>query len=684
MAITATNSATVDLQRRVESLHDHLYGSSHVSTPSAIFRELSKVLYSATYAEETLQKRPAFDLEASERKSIERGKDADCQRVGGTVREWFNMMNKDWGLFGAGKEIKLSDYNIAYCAAKLNRVNFSSPDRDVLGDVIETIRAQWSKSSGGQFFTDQRVTSLAVKVLKFNPIKGDDLVDICAGTGGFLLAGLSRIQESVDESSKDDRVREIARQKIRGLEIDEELSNLANSTLAARLGISEADFVQAQDALKIDPLGVETGIGYNQHQCVATNPPFGSKIKIKKDSVLKNFELAKISNRDLKNKKSKLFKRSLDILFIEQNLNLLEPGSGRMAIVLPYQILSGPKTRYIRHWLLKNAEVEAVIDLPSDTFQPHTGTKTALFVARRRAHPLNDIQEARGSTIFMAKPEHIGHDRRGNPVYERAPDGSETDKILTDFPEIEERFEEHTVSPEDFHGDDKAFTVESDQIVEDPQLRMNALYHQPLSSDGLSVRDKRGSEKWEVRQVKDVVETIFCPGRFKRNYVDQGEHSVPFLGGTNITQFIIETDKYMDVDDPKMEDVEVQAGWILVTRSGSTGIVSSVPEAWDGYAISEHVIRIIPNTDELPSGYLQAFLRSELGQEQLGRGVFGSVIDEITPEYIGDLEIPIPTDDSLIKSISRKIQRSETARNKAIGLMRKGIDEMNELLRSRL
>ena len=128
-------------------------------------------------------------------------------------------------------------------------------------------------------------------------------------------------------------------------------------------------------------------------------------------------------------------------------------------------------------------------------------------------------------------------------------------------------------------------------------------------------------------RIQDVVDKIFYPGRFKRNYVDRYPEAVPFLGGANISQLMVTTDKWLSPNDPKLESLRVSAGWLLVTRSGSTGIVSSVPAAWEGFALSEHVIRIVPNPRKLDPAYIQAFLRSEYGQEQLSRGVFGSVID---------------------------------------------------------
>ena len=119
---------------------------------------------------------------------------------------------------------------------------------------------------------------------------------------------------------------------------------------------------------------------------------------------------------------------------------LLKPGEGRLAIVMPYQLVSGPEAAYLRYWILKECSLIAVIDLPGETFQPHTGTKTSLVVLKRRKKVLSNLKSNNDKSVFMSTPRWIGHDRRGNPVFERTPDGKISNKILTDFPDVEEDF----------------------------------------------------------------------------------------------------------------------------------------------------------------------------------------------------------------------------------------------------
>jgi hypothetical protein len=181
-------------------------------------------------------------------------------------------------------------------------------------------------------------------------------------------------------------------------------------------------------------------------------------------------------------------------------------------------------------------------------------------------------------------------------------------------------------------------------------------------------------------RLENVARGIFFPTRFKRNYVEYFPGAVPFLCGSNIGELVVTDRKWLRPDDARLPLLRVKAGWILVTRSGSTGIISMVPPAWNGYAMSEHVIRIVPDESKLDPNYLQAVLRTRLLQEQIARGVLGSVIDEITPEFLGRLEIPVPTDKRALKRIVSEIRRAEEARQMAMDSIAAAVDELNHLL----
>ena len=259
----------------------------------------------------------------------------------------------------------------------------------------------------------------------------------------------------------------------------------------------------------------QSPIKFNKHLCAASNPPFGTKITIKDPEVLKQFDLAELSSSTKDSnwevKKSRLYTRAPDILFLEQNVRLLAPGKGRLAIVLPYQILSGPQTLYIRTWLLRHTQLLAVIDLPGETFQPHTGTKTALVVVRRRKKPLVSLDEMGDDPIFMSVPRWIGHDRRGNPVYKRTSDGKLTDHTLTDFGEVEDAWEAFTTGQEFRHIHDMSFSISPNDLTKDSLLRINALFYKPTEDKQINAGSKTALRAWRKIKLQDVTRKNFIP-----------------------------------------------------------------------------------------------------------------------------------------------------------------------------
>jgi type I restriction enzyme M protein len=83
---------------------------------------------------------------------------------------------------------------------------------------------------------------------------------------------------------------------------------------------------------------------------VITNPPFGTKIPVKGEEILKQFQLG---HRQKLNKAKKRYewtselheKQPPQLLFIERCIQLLRPG-GRLGIVVPESVLGMPT--YIR------------------------------------------------------------------------------------------------------------------------------------------------------------------------------------------------------------------------------------------------------------------------------------------------------------------------------------------------
>lgn len=643
---------------RIKRIYDHLYANGSVRTPLAIASEVDKLLRVASMMENGAGVFPAFSFAPDVQRAISQGHEQAVKTIAAHVRKRFKSVKNTSNLY-QDDDIRISDTDIAWCCAQLDGIIVSSPTRDSFGDAVEIFRTSWAKQSSGQFFTDGRVTHLAMVLLRFDPFAGHDLIDICSGTGGFLLAGLDRIRQLAELSGLDpagNDCLEITTRTLRGQEVDQDICDVANISLSGRLGC-RATLVHSGDSLR--PFTKHTPLREGSHYCAASNPPFGTKITIKALHTLSRYELA------MSNGRRRPTPRPPDVLLLEQNVRMLLPGTGRLAIVVPYQILSGPQTRYIRDWLLRHSHLEAVVDLPPETFQPHTGTKTSLLVVRRRLTPLAAIDPSEDGMVFMSAPKWIGHDRRGRPVFECTPDGRHTTTILSDMEDVSKAFHGFLLgqTPSAIHSD--SFAVPKAAVAADPDLRINARYYRDRDAIAASTSKRKG---WDTVRLGDLSERIFFPSRFKRRYVQASDSAVPFLGGANVTELLVKTDKWISKTDPKLPELIVRPGWLLITRSGTTGIVSSVPAAWDGFAISEHVIRIVPKhgCDPGAIAWLQVYLRSTDGQRALKRGVFGSVIDEITPEFVADVRVPIPNDPDTCAKVAKAVAEAEAARQRAI------------------
>ncbi|MDR1426784.1 MAG: N-6 DNA methylase [Bifidobacteriaceae bacterium] len=643
----------ISFDARMRTVHDHLYANANIRLPEDLLGDVAKVIQCLAWAA------AAGDgprLTSDEVPLALTGDRNVVSALGGELRGLFAAYNKAMRRYPRSEAcLRLNDPSLAYIVASLHGVDMSDASRDWLGDALEVFRSTAAKRLGGQFFTDQKVTSLAIELVRFDP-STDDLVDICAGTGGFLIAGVRAGQGEVDRKTS----------KIIGVEVDASLAHLANATLD-HLANFPSEAVYNADSLRDPtqwPANLRRTVIPGTHRCLASNPPFGQKITVKDRAVLASFALGHVWAR--RNARWRQTKRTSptppDVLFLERNVQLAVPGEGRVAIVLPYQILSGPMLGYVREWILQHTKVLAIVDLPEETFQPWTGTKTALVVLERRDVAL-DEWKPEDYPVFMAVSEHIGHDRRGVPIVD------EDGRVLSDLGRIARAYSRHLAGADPSSAYRNCFSVSALRFNDENDLRINAAFHRPAS---VIVRDRlredRQDGSFDIKTIAEVTKAVFFPGRFKRDYVGDPAQGVQFFSGTNITQLLPTNRKYLSKLDPKLAGLQVKAGWILVTRSGSTGIVSSVPEAWDGLAMSEHVIRIVPDDAKVPGAYIEAFLRSEMGQRLMSQGVFGSVIDQISPEHISKMPIPIPRNEALLKRIAGLQYAANKRRQESIAL----------------
>lgn len=274
---------------------------------------------------------------------------------------------------------------------------------------------------------------------------GMKILDPAIGTGGFLIAGVQEIKQlflkrGVKYDQLRDLVRDVANTNFFGIDFNPFLVKVAQMNMVMH-GDGSSNIVHANSLEVASNWNDEAKrkVHLGEFDIVVTNPPFGTKAVIDNPDILGRFELTTF------NAGSPRTALPPEQLFIERCLDFLKPG-GLLGIVLPDSILSNPGLTWIREWLVKKAYIVASIDLPVETFEPHTGTQTSILILRKKTIGQEKLME--NYDIFMAIPEKVGHDRRGNPVFKTTPEGeieldeNEQPLIVDNLPLVAEMFKE--------------------------------------------------------------------------------------------------------------------------------------------------------------------------------------------------------------------------------------------------
>ena len=319
------------------------------------------------------------------------------------------------GILGADTRPRLSPAHLHVCVGALSRHSVLANDLEVLDGFFEYLVSRSSKGAKGQYFTPRHVVELCVRLIR--PESNESVCDPGCGSGGFLLHAMRYVRGH--ERLSNVATREYCRKHIWGFDIDSKAVRVAkalmlvagdgsanlfrlNSLLRPRMG--ECVEFPGEDTFRDDTLTIEDVCRGRRRRhkgfdLILTNPPFAGEVRER--HILDGYTLC----RDRK-------RVERDILFIERCVQLLRPG-GRLAIVLPHNKFAGAAFRYVRDWLIGQAQILGILSLGRNTFLPHTHQKASVLLARRR-----DKTERRrpDERVFFAVSERSGKDSKGRYV----------------------------------------------------------------------------------------------------------------------------------------------------------------------------------------------------------------------------------------------------------------------------
>lgn len=170
-------------------------------------------------------------------------------------------------------------------------------------------------------------------------------------------------------------------------------------------------------------------------------------------------------------------------------------------------------------------------------------------------------------------------------------------------------------------------------------LRLDAEYH---LSDGSESKRLILKSPCQLETLGSVSSDIFSGKIFRRVFVDSAKNGFPYLTASDMVKSDIFSGKYISKKyTSQINELEIKAGWILLSCSGTLGNTVFTNEYFNGRIGTHDLIRIIPNSKKIKPGFLYAYLRSKYGYSLLVQPSYGGVVKHIEPHHIENLPIPL-------------------------------------------
>jgi type I restriction enzyme M protein len=252
-------------------------------------------------------------------------------------------------------------------------------DRRRLLDRLDSILYKSQDKHSGQFFTPPTVLQLLVELAA--PTAGERVYDPCFGFAGLLTTSLGYVQRHAPDRAPRGGQPLL---QVSGIEINSSSYTIGLTRLALA-GIADPQ-IELGNALERTPMNSPQR---GEFDLVIANPPWGGKID------LDGLDYFPIQTSDSA------------ALFIQHAMMQLRPG-GRAVIVVPPSILFGSgAVQKVRHWLLEQHTIEAVIGLPDGSLHPYTNITPTILVVRCGG-PTRSLRMIDGSSLSSPKTSGEG------------------------------------------------------------------------------------------------------------------------------------------------------------------------------------------------------------------------------------------------------------------------------------
>ncbi|WP_121631988.1 N-6 DNA methylase [Tropicibacter alexandrii] len=436
-AITSPDREKIkDYRRFFKGLHNAIRDGDKLD-PAAAFDELGKMLLLSAADEALKAANP--DHEPLSKAAVESAIKTTSKKASRLINLHFDeVVQQAFPLLSEKKSsIELSPGTVAEILGKLRPFSVRSEDVDLKGRAFEEFLPSQLRGKGlGQYFTPRPLVEFMCEIAEVSV--SDVLLDFSCGSGGFLINAYERMREEVElipegtlrrlGQTRESLIEDVKNQQIFGIDAEPRAARTARMNMllwgdgrCVTRGNALAEKDSSGEPYPIQPFDEKMeGSGCT---LILANPPFGAREKDQK--VLKQYRFGS----RVKQRKS----QKTEILFVERAIQLLRP-EGRLAIVLPTGLLSADSFSDLRGFILRHAQINAVISLPTHAFVQSGVPTVNTVILYLQKHPLKTEKilkrELKDETvaayrslaskrpeldypIFMGMVEDIGYEPNG-------------------------------------------------------------------------------------------------------------------------------------------------------------------------------------------------------------------------------------------------------------------------------
>lgn len=656
-----------DIRGLLRRCHNKLHGRGNDSEEEDLTMDMVRLLLAKAMDEEGTDPLPDFYCTPDEYEHA-----GGHSKVKARIDRLFdNVKRSNPDVFSRHEAISVSARAICDVVIELQDYQLLSEsgaahEWDIMGHAYEQYASVYLKREKGQYFTNRLVVDLMVSLV--TPDYLDIILDPAGGSGGFLTGVMRHVRSRIFDSAGSDTAKHRQLDKHRTnlfmVEASKRLVKVAKTAMIlngdGHTGMTAGDSL---GSFKDFDKTIIARANRGTPNIILTNPPFAGvgEGRVTHPEVLRRFQTGKrweevnsqySATQDLLSEGA-----PPELLFLERCIDWLAP-KGRLGIVMPKGFLDTKTYRPGREMIFQTCRMLAVINLHKDTFQPYTGVRTCVIILEK----LDEEEKPSTHNIFMAISHRVGQDSEGRPVYVTDQNGDKSDQLDHDLDEIRVSYEQFRAGllPERPY----IFSISSSDLGEEKNINpQRYLPHLNETLQNLEALDSM--EGWSVRTIGTLTPEIkiFKGPRLKsENLITDapGDGIEPYYTPSAILQEKSDSVKYLEVKKATekqlstINSIRVMRGDIVITRSGSIGRVSMIPEKFHNAIVSDDLIRVrIP--DEVIRNFVFSYLQTKFAVDQMKMNEYGSIQQHLEPQHVRQMLIPMPDSEEYMREVSDAI-----------------------------